>query len=635
MSKARSIKTDLEQYLTELDKQYGNNKVSIMTPITATDPVISPLKKPVKELIKDANAEMYQTELDKQYGNALPSADSNPAGKKTAKEMIAEANPLAPASATVQPTTTTKKSSPLIKNMTETFQNKVKEQYGVDVGVTSPGMMLDNTTGKEVPVPDPTPIMYAQQQELASPEPQVQAPEIAYKESAEQMAGITPAEPEVDTTTTTYGQQDVVDTGVEKPSVKSYAEWLDDIRRMQEEAANRQYDVMAGAGQNQYAAALEAAQNEHERAINDANNAYALRRATYGAQGESLGRNGLAMSGYSDYADQVAYATNRGEIAAAGANRYAAEENARNAYADYMAGAELQRDQAIANAGISYAENMAALQEQNDKIQAQLYQEIADRMAAGETFTDEQIDASGLEGQYAEALKSGNAQITQDRAGYVGGINKALDTAIGTDPTEMFEQLETIVEGDFNEGKIDNETRQDAYGALAIRQARNVDESNYVAMKKNLLELKSEGKLSTAGYVNALQQIEQSIGDRQYQKTDVRAVRNGPRLEVQMPNGQTVTLDQEAAMYSKTNRSNFKGIGDQMNEFLNSYVGEEPGMLASRKGENRLFVRLNDGWYEVKQNVLTDMRDILVNMFLGAEYNQDKVGTVKKGIFEK
>lgn len=635
MSKARSIKTDLEQYLTELDKQYGNNKVSIMTPITATDPVISPLKKPVKELIKDANAEMYQTELDKQYGNALPSADSNPAGKKTAKEMIAEANPLAPASATVQPTTTTKKSSPLIKNMTETFQNKVKEQYGVDVGVTSPGMMLDNTTGKEVPVPDPTPIMYAQQQELASPEPQVQAPEIAYKESAEQMAGITPAEPEVDTTTTTYGQQDVVDTGVEKPSVKSYAEWLDDIRRMQEEAANRQYDVMAGAGQNQYAAALEAAQNEHERAINDANNAYALRRATYGAQGESLGRNGLAMSGYSDYADQVAYATNRGEIAAAGANRYAEEENARNAYADYMAGAELQRDQAITNAGISYAENMMALQEQNDKIQAQLYQEIADRMAAGEKFTDEQIDEMGLEGQYAEAAKGGNAQDLKAREEYVNGINKALDAAAGSDPTELFEQLESIIEGDYNGIKIDDETRQAAYGTLAIRQARNVDESNYAAMKKNLLALKAEGKLSTAGYVNALQQIEQSIGDRQYQKTDVRAVRNGPRLEVQMPNGQTVTLDQEAAMYSKTNRSNFKGIGNQMNEFLNSYVGEEPGMLASRKGENRLFVRLNDGWYEVKQNVLTDMRDLLVNIFLGAEYNQDKVGTVKKGIFEK
>ena len=635
MSKARSIKTDLEQYLTELDKQYGNNKVSIMTPITATDPVISPLKKPVKELIKDANPELYQTEPDKQYGNALPAADSNPAVKKTAKEMIAEANPLAPASATVQPTATTKKSSPLIKNMTETFQNKVKEQYGVDVGVTSPGMMLDNTTGREVPVPDPTPMMYAQQQELASPEPQVQAPDIAYKESAEQMAGITPAEPEVDKTTTTYGQQDVVDTGVEKPSVKSYEEWLSDMKRIEEESANRQYQITKDAAQGQYDQAMYGAEVAEQKAINDAQNAYALRRATYGAQGESLGRNGLAMSGYSDYADQAAYAASRGEIAGAGAVRAGTEQQAMSDYRNYLLSAELAKDQAITNAGISYAENMAALQEQNDKIQAQLYQEIADRMAAGETFTDEQIDASGLEGQYAEALKSGNAQITQDRAGYVGGINKALDTAIGTDPTEMFEQLETIVEGDFNEGKIDNETRQDAYGALAIRQARNVDESNYVAMKKNLLELKSEGKLSTAGYVNALQQIEQSIGDRQYQKTDVRAVRNGPRLEVQMPNGQTVTLDQEAAMYSKTNRSNFKGIGDQMNEFLNAYVGEEPGMLASRKGENRLFVRLNDGWYEVKQNVLTDMRDVLVNIFLGAEYNQDKVGTVKKGIFEK
>ena len=537
----------------------------------------------------------------------------------------AKGTPLAPASAT------TKKTSPLAKNM----------KYGP---LAEAGVYKEDIPGITYNPPD----LYAgsiQKPGLGSATytdvgttQQAQAPGAnegttgagTYAEAG-QTQELTSVAEDVNKTLVTEEKTETEET----PKVKTYEEWFEEIRRMQEEAANRQYDVMASAGQNQYAPAMEAAKNEHERAVNDANNAYALNRATYGTRGESLGRNGLAMSGYSDYADQVAYATSRGEIAAAGANRYSAEQNARNAYADYMAGAELQRDQAITNAGISYAENMMALQEQKDKIQAQLYQEIADRMAAGETFTDEQIDESGLEGQYAEALKGGNAQDLKAREEYVNGINKALDAAAGSDPTELFEQLESIIEGDYNSIKIDDETRQAAYGALAIRQARNVDESNYASMKKNLLALKSEGKLSTEGYVNALQQIEQSIGELQYQKTNVRAVRNGARLEVQLPTGRIVTLDQEAAMWDKTSRNNFKGIGNQMNEFLNAYVGEEPGMLASKNGEKRLFVRLNDGWYKVKQNVRTDMYDFLTGPFLGAVYEQDKIGTVKQGIFGK
>lgn len=648
MSKARSIKTDLEQYLTELDKQYGNNKVSIKIPITATDPVISPLKKPVKELIKDANAEMYQTELDKQYGNALPAADSNPAVKtvkKTAKEMIAEANPELyqtitnteqiakanpeAASATVQPTATTKKSSPLIKNMTETFQNKVKEQYGVDVGVTSPGMMLDNTTGKEVPVPDPTPMMYAQQQEIASPEPQVQAPDIAYKESAEQMAGITPAEPEVDKTTTTYGQQDVVDTGSSASSgsdVMDYDTWyyLDQIKRLREEGAKERYDLSKQYAQNQYDQAMYGAAVAEQKAINDAQNAYALRRATYGAQGESLGRNGLAMSGYSDYADQAAYAASRGEIAGAGAVRAGTEQQAFSDYQNYLLNAELARKQTEEDAGVSYLEAAAKYQAEHDNQLAQYEAALeAQRMQnAEDVYSAMSDDPTAYSREQIQALIDGG-QLTQEQgdnalqfidnydtsvSNWLGNVERYLGT-IGqySDVNKMLEQFETFIEGEYASNDLTQDAYQSAYAIFAKKYASNVDESNYVDMAKKMKELREEGKLSDEGYVNALRTMNSKFN---YTVAPFKAVLKNNILVVE--DGYNDIELVRKGLLNQDLTQGFKGIGNQMSDFLDAYVGDQFGSIAGKDGH--VYIRLDKGWYELRDDFGSQIADMIVGL---------------------
>jgi len=365
MSKARSIKTDLEQYLTELDKQYGNNKVAVKTPITAiSTPAISPLKISPKELVADANAEMYQTELDKQYGNALPAADSNPVGKKTAKEMIAEANPELYASVK-QNASVAKAEAPAAKSayqiQRDTLLSKLDE-FGVN-HPSEPGTATSIETGEPVKVTLPNPEKEPTREQIEKANQELYA-----RESPESLAGLPEKTevqneelPEAIDTYDTINTNDTEQPASSTPAVKGYEEWLADMKRIEEESANRQYQITKDAAQGQYDQTMYGAAVAEQKAINDAQNAYALRRATYGAQGESLGRNGLAMSGYSDYADQAAYAASRGEIAGAGAVRAGTEQQAMSDYRNYLLSAELAKEQALSGAEYEYAQNMGKL----------------------------------------------------------------------------------------------------------------------------------------------------------------------------------------------------------------------------------------------------------------------------------
>lgn len=70
-----------------------------------------------------------------------------------------------------------------------------------------------------------------------------------------------------------------------------------------------------------------------ERGIVDANTSYQHNLSTYGAKNEALRGMGLAGSGYSEYLDSQAYATQRAEVQGVKAGALAAENNA-NATAD-------------------------------------------------------------------------------------------------------------------------------------------------------------------------------------------------------------------------------------------------------------------------------------------------------------
>lgn len=596
MRKAKSIKTDIEKYLQELNIKLPNT----MSAQTSTS-TPSPLKKTTKEKILEDNPD------------AIPSV------------QYAAASENRP---------------------------------------SMPAMNPYKATGKVTPEQAATAELYSTVQQQQITQPQVQEQGIQYAEQTvpkTSTASTTTATTPTPTTTTENVATETVPTQNTKgeTSTPEYLDydtwkWIAAQQEREKAAAQEQHDIATAYANAQYGQAMEASAQAHEKALNDAMNAYALRRSTYGSQGESMGRNGLAMSGYSDYADQVAYATSRGEIAQAGANRTLAEQNAMNAYQEYLANADIAKSEADKNADVNFYKQMGAWKQEQDawkqeqdykqaqyeaalkEQQAKNFETIAGYLADNpNVYTKEQlqgmVDADYLSQEHGDAAISMKDQYEKSQANYVKGINDALDAAAGTDPNELFKQLETVIEGDFNETKIDNETRQLAYDALALRKAMNVDETNYTDMKELFTELKSEGKMSTEGYIKAIQQIEKSIGDLKYQKTNTRATvsADGQRLEV---NG--VTLSQAAALDSKSNRMNYKGIGETLNNFLNAYVGEEPGMLASKEGEKVLYVRLNDAWYEVKQNAMNELWNFMAGMFYGAEYNGDKVGAVKSGIFK-
>ena len=667
MSKARSIKTDLEQYLTELDKQYGNNKVSIMTPITATDPVISPLKKPVKELIKDANPELYQTELDKQYGNALPAADSNPAVKtvkKTAKEMIAEANP-----ELYQTITNQERANAILsdfQNATSGYQAPAKTaaQQKADQQAIQGAMYLNATqnagkvdanaqavvdlpqstetygpiadalvqqtgeSGIKLPLPNPEKETTKEQIEKANQE-------LYARESPESLAGL-PEKTEVkeeelpeaidtyDTINTNNTEQPASST----PAVKGYEEWLADMKRIEEESANRQYQITKDAAQGQYDQAMYGAAVAEQKAINDAQNAYALRRATYGAQGESLGRNGLAMSGYSDYADQAAYAASRGEIAGAGAVRAGTEQQAMSDYRNYLLSAELAKEQAMSGAEYEYAQNMAKLQAQKDEQLAQYEAELAKQQ--------QQIDASvyAAQTEYFDNIRSElmddpdayTVEQIQDfvKAGYLSNdmgtalVNwkNSYDASVDKFYASVESYLDSLAQsGDVNDQlrkfkeAVDDEyadnpdVQKKLYEKLMLRYAKNADESNYDQILEAIKEYKNDGKLSAIAAQNIEAEMNKTIaskfqvvGELRSVGSDGNPITGGKMIMAKTNDGETISHGYKDIVTSEA--------GKQTAALLDKFTSGDSNKVFSYN--DHYYAKIDGKWRLLKKSIYSE-----------------------------
>lgn len=110
--------------------------------------------------------------------------------------------------------------------------------------------------------------------------------------------------------------------------------------------------------------ALQQAESERERAVIDARSSYEQNKATYGANAEQLAAMGLSGSGYSDYLNQQAYATQRAETQNANAQAEATK-----------LAAEQQANSDKLNAELSYAENMQGNAEKLAQYQQQKAEE--------------------------------------------------------------------------------------------------------------------------------------------------------------------------------------------------------------------------------------------------------------------
>lgn len=551
MSKTKSIKTDIEKYLQELNIKLPNT----MSAQTSTS-TPSPLKKTTKEKILEDNPD------------AIPSV------------QYAAASENRPSMPAMNPTRQSPKET--AQNNAELYA-KVQSNAGLPTQTSTGDAYADYINGQTSFDSDGNLVIDKQSMGAPTGTPQTRTAET------------TP------TTTTETVETKSAEGETGNPNVLDYDTWkTTDYYAAQQQrakdAAQEQHDIATAYANAQYGQAMEASAQAHEKALNDAMNAYALRRSTYGSQGESLGRNGLAMSGYSDYADQVAYATSRGEIAQAGANRTLAEQNAMNAYQEYLANADIAKSQADANADISFYQQMGAYQQGQDELQAKYEAALQEKQAQNfetiynnlaenpNAYSKEQIqslvDAGYLTPEQGNSLIGSKTTYENNVNSYLQSFDKTLDNiAKYGDPNELLSQISSSIEGAYAEESISQDVYQQLYGKLAMRYAANVDESNIEEMKSALSELRSAGKLSLEGYGDALEEID-------------RTIRNS--LNVKKATDADWNL---LASYSQEgSRSGLATatIGDDMTQLLNKYVGNENRTLVKYRGD--VYICDNGKW---------------------------------------
>lgn len=282
-----------------------------------------------------------------------------------------------------------------------TYQNNLKNmtgiigQSGASGGVTDEGVIVGNPNVEKMPTinrttasgskPQTSPMTYGQQLAAAA---QQQTP----TESTPDTSGGTGATGSTGATggSTTGGGE-----------VDTYEEFL----LKQEGFYKEQLDKLNAQIEQNKQNALQQAESERERAVIDARSSYEQNKATYGANAEQLAAMGLSGSGYSDYLNQQAYATQRAETQNANAQAEATK-----------LAAEQQANSDKLNAELSYAENMQG----NAEKLAQYQQQKAEEAKAEEEQKKQYYAAlltSANTGEYtSEQIASLGAQYGLDEA---------------------------------------------------------------------------------------------------------------------------------------------------------------------------------------------------------------------------
>lgn len=244
--------------------------------------------------------------------------------------------------------------------------------------------------------------------------------------------------------------------------------------------------------------ALQQAESERERAVIDARSSYEQNKATYGANAEQLAAMGLSGSGYSDYLNQQAYATQRAETQNANAQAEATK-----------LAAEQQANSDKLNAELSYAENM---QDNAEKL-AQYHQQKAEEAKAEEEQEKQYYAAlltSANTGEYtSEQIASLGAQYGLDEV-QISQLQAAADkyksdqqSLSYTEALQMISDygadldvsyLETLL----NTGSIS----QEQYNQLMAQYSKELVESGDVATEDTdkIDDLHQSGQISDEDY---------------------------------------------------------------------------------------------------------------------------------------
>lgn len=355
-------------------------------------------------------------------------------------------------------------------------------------GVTSEGVVLGNPNVEKMPTinrttasgskPQTSPMTYGQQLAAAA---QQQTP----TESTPDTSGGTGA-------TGSTGATGGSTTG--SGEVDTYEEFL----LKQEGFYKEQLDKLNAQIEQNKQNALQQAESERERAVIDARSSYAQNLATYGANAEQLAAMGLSGSGYSDYLNQQAYATQRAETQNANAQAEATK-----------VAAEQQANSDKLNAELSYAENMQG----NAEKLAQYQQQKAEEAKAEEEqkkqyyamllgsantgkYTSEQVASLGA--QYGlDEVQISQLQAAADKyksdqqmLSYTEALNYIAENGIYSDPNYLDELLSM------------GEISQEQYNKLIAQYTQIVSENEDSSLTDTdkIDEMHESGKLDDETY---------------------------------------------------------------------------------------------------------------------------------------
>ena len=365
-------------------------------------------------------------------------------------------------------------------------------------GVTSEGVVLGNPNVERMPqIKEKTDTSYSANL-LNSAAQQPTAP-ITYGQQLAAAASPqqTPTESSPDTSGGTGATGSTGSTGgstAGSGEVDTYEEFL----LKQEGFYKEQLDKLNAQIEQNKQNALQQAESERERAVIDARSSYAQNLATYGANAEQLSAMGLSGSGYSDYLNQQAYATQRAETQNANAQAEATK-----------VAAEQQANSDKLNAELSYAENMqgnaeklAQYQQQKaeeakaeEEQKKQYYAMLLGSANTGE-YTSEQVASLGaqygLDETQISQLQAAADKYKSDQQmlSYTEALNYIAEKGIYSDPNYLDELLSM------------GEISQEQYNKLIAQYTQIVSENEDSSLTDTdkIDEMHESGKLDDETY---------------------------------------------------------------------------------------------------------------------------------------
>ena len=276
--------------------------------------------------------------------------------------------------------------------------------------------------------------------------------------------------------------------------------------------SNKQSTIQQAEQQRK--ATEEQAETERQRGVIDARSSYAQNLATYGANAEALASMGLSGSGYSDYLNQQAYATQRAETQNANAQAQATKLNAKYTADAATLAAEQQANSDLYNAQLSYQQNLQS----NAQALAQYQQQKAEQEKAEVEQRNQYYTAlltAANSGQYSsDQLASLAAQYGLDES-QVAQLQAAADKYNSDQQSASYLELLQMISdngADFDVSYLDTflstgDISQEQYDDLMSKYSSELAGNDPEAVD----DLHEEGKIDDTTYQSKIDEWNSSI----------------------------------------------------------------------------------------------------------------------------